>query len=85
MTEDIELTYSPLNCTVSKDGCTIEISIFKSADTNWFLEIIDKNDYSTCWEGQFETDQLAFVEAIAAIDEESILAFVEPIEGGPLH
>ena len=62
MTEDIELTYSPLNCTVSKDGC-----------------------YSTCWEDQFETDQLAFDEAMAAIDEEGILAFVEPIEGGPLH
>ncbi|NOV28352.1 hypothetical protein [Methylomonas sp. ZR1] len=85
MTNDIELTYSPLNCTVSKDGCTIEINIFKSADTNWFLEIIDQNNYSTCWEDQFETDQLAFDEAMSAIEEEGVLAFVEPTEGEAFH
>lgn len=85
MNDDIELTYSPLSCAISKDGCTVEINIFKSADTNWFLEIIDQNNYSTCWEDQFGTDKLAFDEAMSAIDEEGILAFVEQTEGGALH
>lgn len=85
MTDDIDLTYSPLNCSITKDGCTIEINIFKSTDTNWFLEIIDENNNSTCWDDQFETDQLAFDEAMTAIKEEGILAFVEPIEAGNLH
>ncbi len=85
MNEDIELAYSPLNCSISKDGCTVEINIYKSADTEWFLEIVDQNNYSTCWEDQFETDKLAFDEAMSAIDEEGILAFVEQTEGGALH
>ena len=77
MTENIELTYSPLNCAISKDGYKVEINIYKSADTAWFLEIVDQNNYSTCWEDQFETDKLAFDEAMSAIEEEGILAFVE--------
>jgi hypothetical protein len=85
MTENIELTYSPLSCAISKDGCTVEINILKSADTNWFLEIIDQNNYSTCWEDQFGTDKLAFDEAMSAIEEEGILAFVEPTEGEAFH
>lgn len=85
MTENIELTYSPLNCAISKDGYNVEINIYKSADTEWFLEIVDQNNYSTCWEDQFETDKLAFDEAMSAIDEEGVLAFVEPTEGGTLH
>ncbi len=85
MNDDIELTYSPLNCKITRDGHTLEINIFKSPDTDWFLEVIDPNNNSTCWEDQFETDKLAFDEAMSAIDEEGILSFVEPIDGGALH
>jgi hypothetical protein len=52
MNGEIELTYSPLNCKITRDGDTLEINIFKSPDTDWFLEIIDLNNNSTCWEEQ---------------------------------
>ncbi|MFK5987005.1 MAG: transposase [Pseudomonadota bacterium] len=47
-------------------------------DDGWFLEIVDIDNNSTIWDEPFDSDQLAFDEAMNAIEEEGILAFIDP-------
>jgi hypothetical protein len=44
--------------------------------TDWSLEIVDAAGGSTVWDCFFPTDQAAFDEAMRAIREEGIRAFV---------
>ncbi len=59
MTEEIELIYSPLQQTYTKDGETVDIQIYRSPDSGWTLEVVDKFGNSTVWDAEFETDQEA--------------------------
>jgi hypothetical protein len=74
MTEDIELIYSPLQQTITKDGHTIDVKIFRSPDSQWVLEVVNAAGTSTCWDGEFPTDQAAFNEVLRTIDDEGITA-----------
>ena len=76
MFDENNLIYSELQRAVSDNGHTIEICIYRMPDTEWSLEIVDEYDNSTVWDDTFDTDQLALEEALKAIEEESIHAFV---------
>ena len=78
--DDRVLTLSPLNQTITRNGVTVEVHIYKGADSDWILEMVDAAGTSHVWDNEFETDQQAFDEAMRALDEEP-LAFMEPTPG----
>ena len=73
----LDLIHSELETTQTQGLHSVEIFIYRSADSGWFLEIVADDGNSTVWEDQFETDDAAFGEAILAIQEEGIQSFYE--------
>jgi len=82
--DDAVLTYSPLNQTLTRNGVTVEIHIYKGHGSDWILEVVDAARNSHVWDEQFQTDQQAFDEAMRALDEEP-LEFMEPTSGGKMN
>jgi uncharacterized protein len=76
MTEDIDIIHSPLTQTYTADGHSLRIQIYRSADSQWLLEVVDERGTSTVWDDLFETDKLALEEAIMAIESEGIGSFI---------
>ncbi|WP_374437589.1 UPF0149 family protein [Inhella sp.] len=68
--DDYELIHSPLTQTHSAEGHTLQIEIYRSADSPWILEIVDEQGTSTVWDEEFETDSAALEAALAAIAAE---------------
>jgi hypothetical protein len=81
---DHDLIYSPLNQTVTRNGVTVEVHIYKDDSTDWILEVVDGAGNSHVWDDHFLTDQAAFDEAMRALDEEP-LEFMEPQAGSSLN
>jgi hypothetical protein len=79
-----ELIQSTLNQTVTHNGVTVEVHIYKGDSTDWILEVVDSAGNSHVWDDQFATDQAAFDEARRALDEEP-LEFTEPAKGSSLN
>jgi hypothetical protein len=75
--DDHVLIYSPLNQTLTRNGVTVEVHIYKDSQSDWILEVVDAGKNSHVWDDQFKTDQQAFDEAMRALDEEP-LEFMEP-------
>jgi hypothetical protein len=73
---DPQLIHSSLSRTIREDGFEIRIEIYKLEITDWSLEIVDGAGRSTVWDCLFPSDQAAFDEAMKAIDEEGIRAFL---------
>jgi uncharacterized protein len=76
MTEDIDIIHSPLEQDYSADGHSVRIQIYRSADNQWILEVVDEHGTSTVWDDQFKTDKLALEEAFMAIETEGIGSFI---------
>ena len=76
MTEDTDIIHSPLTQTYSADGHCLRIQIYRSADSQWLLEVVDERGTSTVWDDLFETDKQALEEAIMAIESEGIGSFI---------
>jgi uncharacterized protein len=76
MAEDIEIIHSPLEQTYSADGHSVRIQIYRSADSQWSLEVVDERGTSTVWDDLFETDKQALEEAFMAIETEGIGNFI---------
>lgn len=72
MTEDVDITHSPLEQTYTADGHSVHIQIYRSSDSQWFLEVVDERDTSTVWDDPFETDKEALEEAFMSIESEGI-------------
>jgi hypothetical protein len=78
------LIYSPLNQTLTRNGVTVEVHIYKDSQSDWILEVVDSAKNSHLWDDKFETDQQAFDEAMRALDEEP-LEFMEPTPQSKLN
>lgn len=65
--DDIQLIHSPLTQTHSADGHTLQIEIYRGADSLWILEIVNELGTSSVWDEQFETDTAALAAAFLAI------------------
>ncbi len=76
------LSYSPLNQSITRDGKTVRVEIYKGdADEGWLLEVVDQHGNSTVWQEFFANDQLALNELQRTIDEEGIDSLIgEPSE-----
>lgn len=71
---------SPLSRTYSDGDHKVDIDIYADAEGGWLLEIVDENNNTTVWEDVFETDEEALQEALDALKEEGIGAFIGPVE-----
>lgn len=78
MDDDFELEMSPLCQSLTTDGRTVKIEIYKSEHGTWILEIEDEYGNSTVWDDRFDSDTAALSEAKNAIAEEGIASFVGP-------
>ncbi|CAO4157144.1 hypothetical protein [Methylorubrum extorquens] len=76
---DRELEFSPLSGRVTRDGVTVQVHIYRFADTDegWTLEVVDHEDGSTVWEGFFDTDVEAYEAFEQCIREDGIRTFTE--------
>jgi hypothetical protein len=76
MTDEHDLIHSPLQRTFSSDGETVEIAIYRLPNTGWTLEVVDRFNNSTVWNGEFATDQAALDEFMKDLAAEGIHALV---------
>lgn len=72
MSSEPELIMSPLCQSLTIDGHTVQVEIYRLESTDWSLEVVDAQGTSVVWDNQFETDQLAFDEFSRTIREEGI-------------
>ena len=75
MTQDTndayEIVYSPLERTLSGEGHTLRIAIYRGAhEPDWILEIEDERGTSTVFDERFASDQAALDAALAEIAAE---------------
>lgn len=80
MTDQIEYIQSPLCRQYEEDGLSVTIDIYRTEDSGWILEIVDEGNNSTVWEDKFETDKEALAEALDALKQEGVQAFVGSFE-----
>jgi hypothetical protein len=80
---DREIEFSPLGGRVTRNGCTVQVHIYRFADTDeeWTLEVVDHDDGHTVWEETFTDDQEAYEAFEQALVEDGIRSFSE----GPLQ
>jgi uncharacterized protein len=79
--DDTPIIYSALNRTISRDGKSVELEIYRGENEDWILEVVDQHGNSTVWHDLFPTDQSALDEALRTIDEEGIDVVIGPPPG----
>ncbi|CAO4164137.1 hypothetical protein [Methylorubrum extorquens] len=74
-----ELEFSPLSGRVTRDGVTVQVHIYRFADTDdgWTLDVVDHADGSTVWDGFFDTDVETYDAIERCIREDGIRTFTE--------
>jgi hypothetical protein len=80
---DRKIEFSPLGGHVTRDGCTVQVHIYRFAesDDDWTLEVVDHEDGHTVWEDTFSDDQTAYEAFEYALNEDGIRSFVdEPVK-----
>ena len=80
MNDEYQLSMSTLCRSVSENGHTIRVEIYRGLDTDWTLEVIDAFNNSTVWDELFSTDQAALDEALRTIRKEGIESLVGTVE-----
>lgn len=77
MEDEIEIVYSTLQQSCTKDGHTLDIKIYRAEyEADWILEVVDEGGSSTVWDDRFPTDKAALDEARRAIDEDGVEVFL---------
>jgi RPA family protein len=74
---DPEIIKSRHSGTVTKDGVTVEVCIYRLTDTNWTLEVVDSAGTFTVWDDEFTSDDEAHAEFMSSI-EEGMLEYQQP-------
>ena len=84
---DPELEYSPLCGTVTRDGLTVRVQIYRMAGRSegWTLEIVDHKGGSTVWDETFATDRVAYAEFFQTLENEGIQTFLDQQPTGKPH
>ena len=77
--EDPEIEESPLSGTVTRDGITVRVEIYRlvEGDESWTLEVIDHEGASTVWDDRFATDKDAYAEFYRTLEAEGIRSFLD--------
>ncbi len=78
MDEEYKLINSPLSQTITREGVTVEVHIYRGEkDPGWILEVVDETAASTVWDERFKTDKAAFDEVMRTIKADGIRSFAE--------
>jgi len=72
---DPDLIHSDLETTRTEGSHSVRICIYRSEDSDWFLELIAGDGSSTVWPEPFQAEEAALGEAILTIKEEGIQSF----------
>jgi hypothetical protein len=82
MDDEPELEISPLSQSVSSDGRTVKIEIYRSkGESSWILEVEDEFNNSTVWDDTFQSASAALAEAKETILSEGINSLIGPEDG----
>jgi hypothetical protein len=83
MIGDPKIEYSPLCESVTRDGITVRVEIYRIAGRGggWSLEVIDREGASTVWDDTFPSDQDAYDEFYRALGSEGIRSLL--MSAGP--
>ena len=69
---------SPLSQTITRDGHTLQVNIYRlEEEVDWLLEVVNEEGTSHVWDDRFATDQAALDAVHEAIDEEGVAAFLD--------
>jgi hypothetical protein len=71
-----ELVFSPLSRTVTHEGHSVDVHIYRIEPDRWVLEAVDEFENSIVWNDQFETDQSALDELMRTVADEGIGALI---------
>jgi len=78
MSTEPELIQSPLSQTITRDGHTLQVDIYRlEEEVDWLLEVVNEEGTSHVWDDRFATDQAALDAVNEAIDEEGVAAFLD--------
>ncbi|PRY68728.1 hypothetical protein [Halomonas ventosae] len=78
MSAEPELIQSPLSQTITRDGHSLQVDIYRlEEEVDWLLEVVNDDGTSNVWDDHFTTDQAALDAVHEAIDEEGIAAFLD--------
>ncbi|WP_444945701.1 hypothetical protein ACJJIP_17405 [Microbulbifer sp. VTAC004] len=80
MGEEFAPKESELSQVYREGEVSVQIDIYEDGEGGWLLEIVDENNNSTVWEDSFETEKEALDEAVDALREEGITAFIGPVQ-----
>jgi hypothetical protein len=69
-----KLYISSLSKTITQDGVTLDVSIYRGEDEEWGLEVVNKHGTSIIWDDLFKDDAAAWAELERTISEEGIEA-----------
>lgn len=72
---DPEIIDSKHSGSVTRDGVTIQLCIYRLAHTKWTLEVVDAEGTSFVWDEEFETDDDALAEFERTVQESGMLEF----------
>ena len=73
MDDETKLITSQLSRTITRDGITVDVHIYRSeGDPEWVLEVVDHDGASTVWEDTFATEQDALNEVFQTIAVEGM-------------
>lgn len=85
MSDEPELIFSPLQQSITRDGKTVEVHIYRIPTSGWTLEVVDEFRNSTVWDHEFETDKQALDQILSEIESEGIEAFIGTPSGIHRH
>lgn len=75
---DPNIVTSGLSRTVTIDGVTVVVSIYRlEDDAQWSLEVVNEVGTSTVWDAPFDTDEEAFAAFQLTVEEEGMEAFLD--------
>ncbi|WP_017428901.1 hypothetical protein [Vreelandella jeotgali] len=78
MSIEPELIQSPLGQTITRDGHTLQVDIYRlEEEVAWVLEVINEDGTSHVWDDRFPTDQAALDAVHEAIDDEGVVGFLD--------
>ncbi|WP_413711660.1 hypothetical protein [Rhizobium sp. Rhizsp82] len=76
MEQDPKIVFSKFCTSFSKDGVVVEVRIFRiETEDTWHLEVINERNTSTVWDNPFETEDAAWSEFLATVEQEGMGAF----------
>lgn len=70
--DDPKIITSRHNGRMTRDGITVEVNICRLEHTRWSLEVVDRDNNSIVWDGEFDTDDAAYAELITSIETEGM-------------